>query len=282
MTGDRIYFGAIMHRRLGRVRHSFRYRVFSFLLDLGELASLDRSSRLFSYNRWNVFSFYDRDHGAGDGSPVKAWIEQQLMDAGLEHALGGRIRLLCFPRIWGYVFNPLSVFFCEAHDGRLAAILYEVSNTFGQRHSYLMSVGAPAGDIIEHTAAKQFYVSPFISLDGAYRFRLRPPDDRLSIAIRQAAPDGQCLHAVLSGHASPLDDRMLRRALLGYPLMTIKVIVAIHWEALRLWLKGASFSPPPLPGPSKVTFVSGFAPDRPRRNVRKGTSEDGVRSGAPV
>ncbi len=265
MTADRIYFGAIMHRRLGRVRHSFRYRVFSFLLDLDELASLDRASRLFSCNRWNVFSFYDRDHGAGDGSPVKAWIEQQLTAAGLDHALGGRIRLLCFPRIWGYVFNPLSVFFCETPTGQLAAILYEVSNTFGQRHSYLMPVDADAGDIIEHTAAKRFYVSPFISLDGAYRFRVRPPDDRLSLAIRQTGPDGQSLHAVLSGHASTFDDRVLLRALLGYPLMTVKVIIAIHWEALRLWLKGAPFLPRPLPGASKVTFASGFAPDRARR-----------------
>ncbi|HTJ62615.1 MAG TPA: DUF1365 domain-containing protein [Alphaproteobacteria bacterium] len=274
MNGARIYFGAVMHRRLGRVRHGFRYRVFSCLLDLDEIHALDRASRLFSYNRWNVFSFYDRDHGAGDGSSVKAWIENHLIAAGLEHALGGRIRLLCFPRIWGYVFNPLSVFFCEAPDGRLAAILYEVSNTFGQRHSYLMPVVHPVGDVIEHTAAKQFYVSPFISLDGEYRFRLKPPDDRLSIAIRQAAPDGQSLHAVLSGHAAPFADRTLLRALFGYPLMTVKVIAAIHWEALRLWIKGAPFSPPPLPGPSRVTVAAGFTPGGTSPNVRGDVQND--------
>ena len=140
MTDGVVYFGEVMHRRLGAVRHRFTYRVFSILLDLDRVATLGRRLKLFSYNRANIFSFQDRDHGARDGSPLRPWVERHLSAAGLGHLRGGRIRLLCFPRLWGYVFNPLSVFFCHRRDGALAAVLYEVNNTFGQRHSYLIPV----------------------------------------------------------------------------------------------------------------------------------------------
>ena len=260
MTGGAVYFGEVMHRRLGAVRHRFTYRVFSILVDLDRLDALGRRLKLFSYNRGNIFSFQDRDHGARDGTPLRPWVERHLSAAGLDQALGGRIRLLCFPRLWGYVFNPLSVFFCEAPDGRLAAILYEVSNTFGERHCYLEPVTPSAGGVIEQACAKRFYVSPFIELEGDYRFRVQPPDATLMIAIRQRARDGQTLHAILSGTAAPFDDRTLLRALLAYPLMTFKIMAAIHWEALRLWRKGAKFQTRPAPAPGEITNGPGQIP----------------------
>ena len=260
MTDGAVYFGEVMHRRLGAVRHRFTYRVFSILVDLDRLEALGRRLTLFSYNRGNVFSFQDRDHGARYGTPLRPWVERHLAAAGLDQVLGGRIRLLCFPRLWGYVFNPLSVFFCEAPDGRLAAILYEVSNTFGERHCYLEPVRPSAGGVIEQACAKRFYVSPFIELEGDYRFRVQPPDERLMIAIRQRARDGQTLHAILSGRAAPFDDRTLLRALLAYPLMTFKIMAAIHWEALKLWRKGAKFQTRPVPPPTEITYGPGLIP----------------------
>ena len=260
MTDGVVYFGDVMHRRLGTVRHHFRYRVFSILVDLDRLATLGQRLRLFSYNRANLFSFQDRDHGPRDGSALRPWVERHLAAGGLGHAVGGRIRLLCFPRIWGYVFNPLSVFFCDAPDGRLAAILYEVSNTFGERHCYLEPVPADAGATIEQACAKRFYVSPFIELEGEYRFRVQPPDERLTIAIRQRARDGQTLHAILRGTAAPFDDRTLLAAIARYPLMTVKVMAAIHWEALKLWRKGAKFQTRPAPPPVEITYGPGLVP----------------------
>ncbi|HEV2675455.1 MAG TPA: DUF1365 domain-containing protein [Aliidongia sp.] len=260
MTDGTIYFGDVMHRRLGTVRHRFTYRVFSILVDLDRLETLGRRLQLFSYNRPNLFSFHDRDHGPRDGSSLRPWVEEHLAAAGLKHAWGGRIRLLCFPRLWGYVFNPLSVFFCEAPDGQLAAILYEVSNTFGERHCYLEPVRPGSEGIVEQACAKRFYVSPFIELEGDYRFRVLPPAERLMVAIRQRAKDGQTLHAILSGKAATFDDRTLVRALLRYPLMTVKVMAAIHWEALRLWRKGAKFQARPALPPVEITYGPGLVP----------------------
>ena len=255
-----VYFGEVMHRRLGAVRHRFTYQVFSVLLDLDRIEALGRRLKLFSYNRLNIFSFQDRDHGPRDGSPLRPWVERHLVAAGLGHVRGGRIRLLCFPRLWGYVFNPLSVFFCEAPDGTLAAILYEVSNTFGERHCYLETVNPSVAGVIEQACAKRFYVSPFIELEGDYRFRVQAPDEKLMIAIRQRARDGQTLHAILSGTAAPFDDRTLLRALLAHPLMTFKVMAAIHWEALKLWRKGAKFQTRPAPPPVEITYGPGLVP----------------------
>ena len=255
-----VYFGEVMHRRLGAVRHRFTYQVFSVLLDLDRIEALGRRLKLFSYNRLNIFSFQDRDHGPRDGSPLRPWVERHLVAAGLGHVRGGRIRLLCFPRLWGYVFNPLSVFFCEAPDGTLAAILYEVSNTFGERHCYLEPVNPSVAGVIEQACAKRFYVSPFIELEGDYRFRVQAPDEKLMIAIRQRARDGQTLHAILSGTAAPFDDRTLLRALLAHPLMTFKVMAAIHWEALKLWRNGAKFQTRPAPPPVEITYGPGLVP----------------------
>ena len=248
------YFGAVMHRRLRPVRHRFAYRVFSCLIDLDELEALG-NLRFFGHNRFNLMSFHDRDHGPRDGSALRPWIEARLAGAGIDIA-GGPVRLLCFPRMLGYVFNPLSIWFCHHADGRLRAILYEVSNTFGERHSYLILVPADAaGKTIAQSCAKAFHVSPFLGLAGRYVFRLRAPDDRLAIAIREEDSEGPVMAAVQNGRRMPFSPATVLTAFLRYPLMTLKVIGAIHFEALRLWRKGARFHKRPAPPSQPVSVI---------------------------
>ena len=241
---SRVYVGRVTHARLRPFHHRFAYRVFTMLLDLDELPALDRSLRLFAHNRAGLFSFHDADHGPRDGSPLRPWIEARLAEAGIRLD-GGPVRLLCFPRVLGYVFNPLTVWFCHARDGRLAAILYEVSNTRGERHGYVVPVSerAQAGASAAHRAEKAFYVSPFIGMDATYRFRLRGPSDRLTMTIREDVPEGPQLIATLSARSRPLGDATLARLFFSHPVLTQKVIGAIHWEAARLWLKGAKIHP---------------------------------------
>lgn len=248
-----LYHGMVMHRRLRPVRHRLAYRVFSLLVDLDELPDLDRRLRLFGHNRAAPVAFYDRDHGPGDGRPLKPWVEGQLADAGV--AAGGPVRVLAFPRLWGFVFNPLTVYFCHRTDGTLAALLYEVNNTFGQRHSYLIPAVPGADGLVRQSCGKRFYVSPFMDMETTYHFRIRPPGDRLSVGIRQTDAGGDLLHASLTAERAPLTDRALAGAVLRHPLMTLKVVAGIHWEALHLWRKGLRLHPRPPAPPAPVTIV---------------------------
>lgn len=238
-----IYRGEVMHRRLRPFGHRFVYRVFSLFLDIDRLEDLAAQSRIFRYNRFGLISFQDRDHGARDGSPLRPWVERHLAAAGYE--TGGAISILCFPRLFGFAFNPLSVFFCHDRAGKLMAILHEVKNTFGQQHGYLMPVGD--GAVVRQRAEKIFYVSPFIGMDCTYRFRIAPPAERMAIAIRQSDPGGDLLIATHRATRTPFTDGNLMTCLFAYPLMTLKVVGGIHWEALRLWLKGARFHERPQP-----------------------------------
>jgi DUF1365 family protein len=244
----------VTHRRIRPRPHALAYRVFSLLLDLDEIDGLSRRLRLFSRNRFNLFSFHDRDYGAGTATPLRAQVEDHLRAAGLEPD-GGPIRLLTLPRILGYVFNPLSVYFCYRRGGLLAAILYEVSNTFGQRHSYLMPA---AGDTeLRQECGKTFYVSPFLDMASTYEFRVVPPGERLAISIAVRDGDGPILTAVLAAGRHELSDATLGRAFAGHPFLTLKVIAGIHWEALQLWLKGVRLRRRPPPPASAVTYTDG-------------------------
>jgi DUF1365 family protein len=259
-----LYAGIVTHRRLRPRPHRLRYRVFWMLLDLDEIGRLPQRLRLFSHNRFNALSFFDADHGDGSGRPLRHQVEDHLRAAGLAPD-GGAIRLFCMPRVFGFGFNPLSVYFCYQRDGSLAAILYEVHNTFRERHSYLIPVerdagaagvaGAP-GVVIDQHCRKGFYVSPFMDMEMSYTFRVAVPDQRVMIAIRAADQDGLLLAAALTGERSALTDLALLRALATHPLLTLKVIGAIHWHALRLLLKGLKLQPRPLPPAAAVTVVN--------------------------
>jgi DUF1365 family protein len=238
-----LYRGRVMHHRLRPVRHRFTYRVFSLHLDLDELAALDRRLRLFSVERWNLLSFRNADHGARDGSPLAPWVLDRLAAAGIRLARP-RVTLLCFPRVLGYAFNPLSVYFC--HDGeRLAAVLYEVKNTFGEQHVYAFPVRHEGYGprLAAHGCPKAFYVSPFLPMTTSYRFRLEEPGRRLVLVIEAAEHGRPVLVASQIGARETLDDRTIVRCLVGNLLMTFKVTLGIHIEALRLWRKGAPFFP---------------------------------------
>jgi DUF1365 family protein len=250
-----LYAGHVMHQRLKPLRHRLRYRVFSLLLDLDELEGL--RLRSLSIDRFNLFSFRPADHGDGQATTVaglRAHIDSRLREAGLP--TGGAIRLLAMPRVLGYAFNPLSLWFCHAPDGRLQAIVYEVNNTFGQRHSYLIEVDGEADGIVSQRCDKQLYVSPFLGMALHYRFRIAPPGGRLGvgIAVHDEAGDA-VLNARLDASHRPLTDAQLLRAFLTHPLLTLKVIAGIHWEALRLWIKGARLHDRPAAPAQSLTVI---------------------------
>ncbi|MFT0861241.1 DUF1365 domain-containing protein [Ancylobacter sp. G4_0304] len=253
-TASALYLGSVMHMRLKPRRHRLAYRLFSLLLDLDEIDALDARLTLFSRNRFNLFSFFDRDYADPQGGSLKAQIERLLTSAGLEPD-GGAVRLLTMPRLFGYAFNPLNVYFCYRRDGSLLAILYEVNNTFGQRHSYLIPVVEGEAAPLRQKAEKRFYVSPFMDMKLTYSFRVDPPGEALRIAILASDAAGPVLSAVHAARRRAVSDRELMRALVSHPLLTLKVIAGIHWEALRIWAKGVSLRPRP-PAPETPVSIS--------------------------
>ena len=251
-----LYRGAVMHLRRRPKPHRLSYRVFWLLLDLAEIDDLDRRLRLFSRGRSNLLSFHDRDHGDGSGEALRSQVEALLDRAEIDIGRGA-IRLLTMPRVLGYVFNPISLYYCHMTDGRLAAVVYEVTSTFGVRHAYVIPVleeDQRAG-IIRQGAAKALHVSPFLGMEMDYEFRGRAPGERLELTITGLDVEGPLITAVMRGDRRPLQDRNLLSAALAVPLLTVKVIAAIHWEALKLWLKGVPLAvqPPPEPEQEPVT-----------------------------
>lgn len=255
MTRSALYTGAVVHARLRPVRHRLRYRMLNMLLDLDELATLDGRLRLFGHNRRALFSFHDADHGDGSATPLREQVEALLRQAGLDPT-GGRIRLLCMPRVLGMVFNPLTVYFCDAADGALQAMLYEVNNTFGQRHSYLIPVDGQVAGTLRQRCDKRFYVSPFMAMDLTYAFRVTMPGENLTLGIDAADAKGPMLFAAFSGRRQPLTDARLLAAFVSHPLLAARVLGGIHWEALKLWWKGMRLRPRPAPPTDAVTIAS--------------------------
>lgn len=234
----RIYRGHVMHMRLIPKQHRLRMRVFSLLVDLDRMEEACASSPLLRHNRLGILSLMDKDHGLRDGSPLRPWVDKALAEAGLPPAK--RVEMLSFPRMFGYGFNPLTVYYCYGPQG-LASLIYEVKNTFGDQVAYTLPAGGLTGGAYRQTKGKEMYVSPFIALNQTYRFALNAPDDRLALRIRQAGPEGETLIATLTGQGEPLTHRALLRALFAYPMMSFVVMLKIHWHALRLFLKGVPF-----------------------------------------
>lgn len=263
-----LYVGAVSHRRLKPVSHRFAYRIFSMLIDIDELPALDRASRWFAHNRFALISFHDQDHGPKDGMPLKPWIEARLADGGYDFALG-QVKLLCFPRLFGFVFNPLSVWYCHDTGGRLRAILYEVRNTFGEWRGYLLPVDEDRreDEAIRQACDKTFYVSPLMEMDCRYHFTLMEPAETLSIGICETRAGERTLLAAQTGKARPFTDENLVKIFLSHPLMFFKVIAAIHWEAIRTLIKGAPFRTNPRGQTGDVTYPARIEEETERRHA---------------
>ncbi|MBS7703628.1 DUF1365 domain-containing protein [Chelatococcus asaccharovorans] len=265
-----LYRGSVMHRRLRPKQHSLRYSIFYLLLDLDEIDALAHKLRLFSRNRFNLFSFHDRDHGGTEAISLRDGIERHLQEAGLD--FGGPIRLLAMPRILGYAFNPLSIYFCHRRDQSLSAICYEVNNTFGQRHNYLIPVPSGVKAPIRQESRKSLFVSPFLTTDMDYTFRVVPPDKELSVSVIGGDTAGPLIVAKLVATRQELTDASLARAFVAYPLMTFKVVAGIHWEAVLLWLKGVRLNHRPSPPAQPVTLGHAAMPavNHPEKNSANG------------
>jgi len=249
-----LYLSQVMHRRVGRPAYRFSYPVFNVLLDIDRLDALHKRLRWLSVDRWNLLGIRRSDHGPRDGSAWRPWVEGQLAEAGIT-LQGGRIRLLCMPRMLGYGFNPISLWYCEHRDGGLRAVIAEVNNTFGDHHNYVLHRGGAAmAWPVRGVAGKAMHVSPLIDMDCEYRFRLAEPTERLSVFIRQFQSGRFLLAASQTGEARPLDDHHLLGALLRTPLMTFKVMAAIHWQALKIWLRGGRFHRRTPPSVKEASF----------------------------
>ena len=232
-----IYNGIVTHKRFKPVKHFLKYKTFSFFIDLDEIEKLDKNNIIFSFNRFNIFSFYNKDHGDRDGKSLKNWVMDNLIKFKISEKIN-KIKLLCYPRIFGYVFNPLSIFYCYQNE-KLKVIFYEVKNTFNEQHTYIFRVND--SNIVTQKCKKKFYVSPFMNMDTYYSFRLLNPDQKLSVSIEQTDKKDTLLTAVQTGERKDFNFKQLVVNFFKYPFMTIKIISAIHFEALLLWKKGAIY-----------------------------------------
>ena len=232
-----IYNGEVNHIRFKPVKHSLNYKTFSLFIDLDEIEQLDKSISIFSHNKFNIFSFYNKDHGDRDGSCLRKWVISNLKKYKIEGNIS-KIKMLCYPRIFGYVFNPLSIFYCYEND-KLKSIFYEVKNTFNEQHTYIFKI--KDGEEIKQKCKKKFYVSPFMDMETFYNFKLIDPNQRLSVMIKQTDAEGTVLTATQTGDKKEFNFKQLLVNFFRYPLMTFKIISSIHYEALLLWKKGAIY-----------------------------------------
>jgi DUF1365 family protein len=229
--------------------------MFQMLIDVDAAPRLARGSRLFSHNRFNLFSFHDADHGDGRSGPLRTWVDECLAKAGIDLA-GGEVRLLAMPRVLGHVFNPLSLYFCRRADGELAAVIYEVNNTFGERHAYVIAAQEEGG-CIRQSCAKRFHVSPFMDMAMTYEFNLTAPGEKIAVAVHARNDSGQMVIAALfNGRRREFTDAALAAAFFAHPLLTLKVVSAIHFEAARLLLKGLRMRRRPPPPAEPVTLIA--------------------------
>lgn len=248
--------GEVMHKRLRPAKNAFRYGVFFIRVPVRDINRLN-SSTLFSVNRFNALSFHERDHGDAR-QPLGQWIDALLQSEGIMDA-DGDIWLQCFPRVFGYVFNPVSFWFCHRQDGSLRAIVCEVRNTFGEKHLYLLENGSKLANGEELQAKKIFHVSPFCKVEGGYRFRFMQTQQEMVgqdaghglkkhlARIDYADAEGPLLLTSVSGREQIMSNTRIAQVMLRYPFMTIGVVLRIHIQALRLWIKRVPFISKPIP-----------------------------------
>ena len=246
-----IYNGTVIHKRFKPKVHFFKYKVFSLLIDLSELNVLEKKINFFSHNSFNLISFFDKDHGERDGSPLIDWVKKNLKENNIIFE-DIKIKLLCYPRILGYVFNPLSVFYVYDKKDDLISILYEVKNTFGEQHTYIFKV--KNNNILQHSCSKKFHVSPFIEMNCSYFFKILKPGEKISVIIDQYQSNEKLLYASQDGKRVDFTSAELIKSYLKHPLMTFKIISAIHFEAFKLWAKGIKFIKKKLKIKNNISF----------------------------
>lgn len=239
-----LYTCDVMHRRHFPQSYRFDYRVFSLLLDIDDYQA-DKSSSILSFNRFNLFSVFTKDHGARDGSQWRSWADevldkQQLSNAKLQ------IKLLCFPRILGYAFNPISLWYCYGEDQKLYAVICEVSNTFGEHHHYVLhNENKPYSHDVKANKKKNFHVSPFINMNADYQFTIDSPDEDLKIIINEYQDNELMLTATQRGKERKIDTPHLLGLFFRIPFMTLKIMWLIHWQALKIWIRGGTYHKKP-------------------------------------
>lgn len=252
MSASALYNGVVVHKRVRPVQHALRYHVFSLLIDCDELNDLDRRLRLFSYNRFNICSLHDSNHG--DGTPIATYLKGIADQSGVRGI--ERFLMLCYPRVLGYVFNPVTIYFGMDASDNPALIVYEVNNTFGERQTYVVPVGQDAqSDTLHQSCGKEFYVSPFNSVDGRYSFHITPLDDLITVGIALHTEEGPLLKAFFRGERTDLTDATLAAALARTGWLSVKVIAAIHYEALKLWFKGLRLVQRPRRPRSAIAYM---------------------------
>ena len=251
IKNSNIYEGKVIHKRFKPKYHYFKYNVFSLFLDLDEINLIQKKIKIFSNNSFNILSFCDKDHGPRDGSNLKNWVIENLKSNNIKFE-NIKVKLLCYPRIFGYVFNPLSIFFVYDNHSKIIAVLYEVKNTFGEQHTYIFKVEDE--NIITNSCDKKFFVSPFIEMKSKYSFRIIKPEKKLSVSIDQSDMEGKLLYASQDGVAKEINNKNMLLSYISHPLMTFKVIAAIHFEALKLWLKGVKLVKKNIKIKNNITF----------------------------
>ncbi len=237
---------SVAHARMFPQQYRFRYQIFSILIDIDKLSVADHCTWLFRTNRFGVVAFHERDHGPLDGSSLRSWINEQLAEQGLPNP--ATVLLQCMPRVFGYVFNPISLWYCFDEQGDVMAVLVEVNNTFGEKHCYLLADGGqPLQWPVRQSADKCFHVSPFIGMQARYQFRISDPREKLGVVINEYQNDELMLVATQTGAPKALSSTTVARLVMRLPLSTFKVMAAIHWQALRIWWRGGKFHKKPAP-----------------------------------
>jgi hypothetical protein len=246
-----LWKGVTVHERTVPFRNRFSYTIVLIDLDIDRLEEASASTWLFNVNKPGLFSFRTRDHGAHTDGPLRPWAEAHFSRAGVSLG-GGMIRLVTFPRHLGYKFAPISLWYGYDPGGTLRGILYEVNNTFGETHIYAAAVDA---NLSQHAAEKVFHVSPFFDISGTYQFTARAPDNHLSLVVSTTEKEARQHTASIKARRLPASAGNLARLALTNPLSTLGVTAGIHWEALKLWMRGARYRPRPALPASSMTLA---------------------------